>query len=61
MEKYNEMKEFVNSLETDFTKFFASGNKAAGTRLRKAMQQLKSMAQEIRLEIQNAKMKNQKE
>ena len=31
------------------------GNKAAGTRVRKAMQSTKSMAQDIRVQIQNDK------
>jgi len=31
------------------------GNKAAGTRVRKAMQSAKSMAQDIRVKVQNDK------
>ena len=43
------------SLEEDFAKFYKKSNKAAGTRVRKGMQDLKNLAQEIRIEVQNAK------
>ncbi len=55
--KYSELKGFVDELDGDFSKFFDKGNKAAGTRVRKAMQDLKAMAQDIRVQVQN--MKNQ--
>jgi hypothetical protein len=42
-------------LEADFEKFYGKGNKAAGTRVRKGMQDLKVLAQEIRTEVQNSK------
>ncbi|MAO68738.1 MAG: histone H1 [Idiomarina sp.] len=40
--------------QTDFDKFRA-GNKSAGTRLRKSMQDIKTMAQEVRVTVQNEK------
>jgi len=55
MSKFEELKNFVLQQERDFTQFYEKGNKAAGTRVRKAMQQLKQMAQDIRDEIQNKK------
>lgn len=55
MSRFDELKDFVAGLEGDFDKFYAKGNKAAGTRLRKAMQELKALAQEIRVEIQDKK------
>lgn len=55
MSKYNELKSFVDGLEDDFSKFFDKGNKAAGTRVRKAMQDLKAVAQEIRVKVQDMK------
>ena len=55
MSKYNELKSFVDGLEDDFSKFFDKGNKAAGTRVRKAMQDLKAVAQEIRVTVQQMK------
>ncbi|MEM9738015.1 MAG: histone H1, partial [Bacteroidota bacterium] len=36
-------------------KFYDKGNKAAGVRVRKAMQDLKNQAQEIRIEVRNMK------
>ena len=55
MEKYQAIKELVLSLEEDFSKFYEKGNSAAGTRVRKGMQDLKTQAQEIRIEVQNMK------
>lgn len=55
MSKFADLKGFVDGMEDDFSKFYDKGNKAAGTRVRKAMQQLKSMAQDIRVGVQNMK------
>ncbi|MDX2246928.1 MAG: histone H1 [Bacteroidia bacterium] len=55
MEKYAKLKSLVISIEDDFSKFYDKGNKAAGTRARKAMQDIKVLAQEIRKEIQDMK------
>jgi membrane protease subunit (stomatin/prohibitin family) len=52
---FNKLKDLVSSLEDDFEKSYDKGNAAAGTRVRKGMQDLKNMAQEIRLEVQNQK------
>ena len=45
------------SLEGDFEKFYDKENQAAGTRVRKGMQELKNLAQEIRVEVQDTKNK----
>jgi hypothetical protein len=58
MNNYNKMKDLVLSLESDFEKFYEKKNSAAGTRVRKGMQELKNMAQDIRKEIQEAKNTN---
>ena len=52
---YNKLKDLVTSLEDDFEKSYDKHNAAAGTRVRKGMQELKNMAQEIRLAVQNQK------
>jgi hypothetical protein len=44
-------------LKDDFEKFFIRGNKTAGTRIRKVMQELKKMAQEVRDDVQEYKGK----
>jgi len=55
MKRFNEIKDLVMSLEADFEKFYEKGNNAAGTRVRKGMQELKNLAQDIRVEVQNIK------
>ena len=45
----------IMSLESDFEKFYEKGNQAAGTRVRKGMQELKNLAQDIRVEVQSNK------
>jgi len=59
MARFDEVKNLVASLEADFDKFYNKGNQAAGTRVRKGMQELKNLAQEIRAEVQSSK--NEKE
>ena len=55
MARIDEIKNLVMSLEGDFEKFYEKNNQAAGTRVRKGMQDLKTLAQEIRSEVQNTK------
>ena len=55
MSRFADLKNLVDSLEADFGKFYDGGNNAAGTRVRKGMQELKNLAQEIRLEVQAKK------
>lgn len=55
MARFDEVKNLVLSLESDFEKFYEKSNQAAGTRVRKGMQDLKNLAQEIRAEVQNTK------
>lgn len=45
----------IHEAEGDFVKFYEKGNSAAGTRVRKTMQDLKNLAQDIRKEVQEAK------
>jgi len=55
MDKYNELKELILELEDDAVKFFEKGNKSAGTRVRKSLQDVKKLAQELRISIQEIK------
>ena len=55
MEKFAEIRDLLMSLEGDFEKFYDKGNQAAGTRVRKGLQDLKTLSQSIRLEVQNMK------
>ena len=57
MKRFDELRDMVMSLEGDFEKFYDKENQAAGTRVRKGMQDLKNLAQEIRIEVQDMKNK----
>lgn len=54
-ERFQQLKDLVDSFEQDFAKFFDKQNKAAGVRVRKHMQELRQLAQEIRNEVQAKK------
>lgn len=55
MKRFEELSALLSGLEDDFLKFYEKGNKAAGTRVRKGMQDLKNLAQDIRKEVQDIK------
>ena len=51
---YDKLQDVINDTQGDVTKF-VEGNNSAGTRVRKAMQAVKSLAQEVRIEVQDQK------
>ena len=51
---FDNLQDAVNDCQADVTKF-VEGNNSAGTRVRKAMQTIKSLAQEVRVEVQDQK------
>jgi hypothetical protein len=53
---FDDLQDAVNDCQADVTKFI-DGNNSAGTRVRKAMQTIKSLAQEVRVEVQDQKNK----
>ena len=53
--RFVELQQLVANMAADFQKFYQGGNKAAGTRVRNAMQELKTLAQTIRTEVQAIK------
>ncbi|MDT8323976.1 MAG: histone H1 [Bacteroidota bacterium] len=55
MNRYQELLALVQSFESDFEKFYDKGNKSAGTRLRKHMNEIKKYAQDVRMEVQSIK------
>ena len=55
MNRLDELKNFIATLEEDFHKFYEKGNAAAGTRARKGLQGLKRLASDIRNDIQSKK------
>ena len=53
-ELLDEMQNEMHSAHEDLEKF-GGGNKSAGTRVRKSMQSIKSMAQDVRVQVQETK------
>ena len=51
---FDELQNAINDCQSDVTKF-VEGNNSAGTRIRKAMQAVKSLAQNVRIEVQEQK------
>jgi len=51
MEEIQRIEELLASLKEESTKFYKEGNKAAGTRARKAALLLKEQAQSLRVDI----------
>ena len=51
---FDSLQNEINDCQSDVTKF-VEGNNSAGTRVRKAMQNVKALAQRIRIEIQEQK------
>ena len=53
---FDQLQDAVNDCQTDVIKFI-EGNNSAGTRVRKAMQTVKRLAQDVRVEVQDQKNK----
>ena len=51
---FDDLQDAINDCQADVTKFI-EGNNSAGTRVRKAMQVVKQLAQEVRVEVQDQK------
>jgi hypothetical protein len=57
MEQYEALLKLVEDSKKDFEAFYNKNNHAAGTRVRKHMQDIKNKASEIRTEVQDIKNK----
>jgi hypothetical protein len=55
MEKFEQIKALIDGVQGDIEKFYSKGNSSAGTRVRQAMQELKKLAQDLRLDVQEKK------
>lgn len=55
MEKFEKLKALVADTEDDAAKFYTKNNAAAGVRVRKKMQEIKLLVQDIRKEVQDKK------
>ena len=51
---FDKLQDVINDCQTDVSKF-VDGNNSAGTRVRKAMQKVKALAQDVRVEVQEQK------
>jgi hypothetical protein len=51
---FDDLQDAINDCQSDVTKF-VEGNNSAGTRVRKTMQVVKTLAQEVRVEVQDQK------
>ena len=51
MEKFEELKTLIASIEDDAIKFYEKGNKAAGVRLRKGLQEIRTLSQTLRQDV----------
>lgn len=52
MEKINEIRAMLDAMGKDLEKFYSKGQNSAGTRLRKALNEVRKKCQEMRNEIQ---------
>lgn len=48
----------LDSIQDDASKFNEKGNKAAGTRVRKGMQAIKALAQDVRIHVSETNKTN---
>ena len=55
MDKFTELENLITGMKEDVIKFYEKGNKAAGVRARKTLQDVKSLAQAIRVDISSQK------
>ena len=51
----SDMITLLTEVQTDYSKFYVDGNSSAGTRVRKAMQQIKTSAGDVRTHVQATK------
>ena len=51
---FDSLQNEINDSQSDVSKF-VEGNNSAGTRVRKAMQNVKTLAQQVRVEVQDQK------
>jgi len=55
MELFEQIKTLIATAEEDVEKFYQKGNKASAVRIRKAMQECKKLAQDLRIHVQDTK------
>ncbi len=61
MEKFSHLTDILDGMKTDIEKFYDKGQNAAGTRLRKSLNELRKKAADIRKDIQDERSKRKTE
>jgi hypothetical protein len=61
MSNLDHLNEILEGMKVDAEKFYEKGQNAAGTRLRKSLNELRKKAAEIRKEIQDERSKRKEE
>jgi len=56
MSKFNEFQAILDSAKDDFEKFYDKGNSAAGTRVRKTLQELSALCKDTRKNVTELKV-----
>lgn len=56
MEKFTKLQETLDGMKVDLEKFYEKNQNAAGTRLRKELNNLRKLAAEIRKDIQDIRI-----
>ncbi len=56
MEKFTKLQETLDGMKVDLEKFYEKNQNAAGTRLRKELNNLRKLAADIRKEIQDIRI-----
>jgi hypothetical protein len=54
LEQLEQIRQALDTIQEDAVKFTEKGNKAAGTRIRKQMQEIKALAQAVRTSVSEA-------
>lgn len=53
--RFDDFKKLVDGMQGDFDKFYVKGNGAAGTRVRKHLQELAKLCKEVRNDVTTVK------
>lgn len=59
--RYPEFQAILESVSTDFEKFYVKGNSSAGTRVRKALLELAALCKEVRKDVTEIKNSRKEE
>ncbi|MGB9696700.1 MAG: histone H1 [Ignavibacteria bacterium] len=61
MEKFEQLRNLLDGMKSDIEKFYEKKQNAAGTRLRKELNNLRKLAAEIRRDIQQIRLERKQQ